>query len=225
LFAHSPKIVTDGLVLALDAGNVKSYVSGSTTWFDKSGRDNNGTLVNGPTFNSANLGSVVFDGVDDYITLPNGLLSGTGDFTVNQWIKSDSNELGGTIFGNYPSGNLQLFFGYNFIGMWLNNNSTYLGTSPWNTTLPEFTTQPVMITALRSGSTTYFYINSSLKKTGSSSSSIGTSSNIFRIGDNSNNSSSEQFKGGVYSTQIYNRALSADEVSQNFNALRGRFGI
>jgi hypothetical protein len=224
-FTHSPKIVTDGLVLSLDAGNTKSYVSGSTTWFDKSGFSNNGTLTNGPTFNTGSLGSIVFDGVDDYITLPNGLLSGTGDFTVNQWIKSDSNELGGTTFGNYPSGNLQLFFGFNFIGMWLNNNSTYLGTSPWNTTLPEFTTQPVMITALRSGSTTYFYINGSLKKTGSSSSTIGISSSIFRIGDNTNNAGGEQFKGSVFSTQVYNRALTPSEVLQNYNATKGRFGL
>jgi hypothetical protein len=220
-----PKISTNGLVLALDAGNRLSYVSGSTLWNDISNNNNNGTLTNGPTFNATNGGSIVFDGVDDYVALPNGLLSGTGDFTINQWIKADSNEHGGTTFGNYPSGNLQLFFGFNFIGMWLSNSSTYLGTSPWNTTLPEFTTQPVMITALRSGSTTYFYINGSLKKTGSSSSSIGTSSNIFRIGDNTNNVGSEQFKGSVFSTQVYNRALSAQEVLQNFNTQKSRFGL
>ncbi len=68
-FIHSPKIVTDGLVLALDAGNVKSYASGSTTWFDKSGNAYNGTLVNGPTFNTGSLGSIVFDGTNDYVSL------------------------------------------------------------------------------------------------------------------------------------------------------------
>jgi hypothetical protein len=65
-FVHSPKIVTDGLVLSLDAGNVKSYPGSGTVWTDKSGFNNNGTLTNGPTFNSANGGSIVFDGVDDY---------------------------------------------------------------------------------------------------------------------------------------------------------------
>jgi hypothetical protein len=220
-----PATVTSGLVLELDAGNIKSYQSGSTTWFDKSGNGYNGTLANGPTFNTGSLGSIVFDGTDDYITLPNGLLSGTGDFTINQFIKANANETGGTIFGNYPSGNLQVFFGSNYIGMWLNNNSTYLGTSPWNTVLPEFTTQPVMITAIRSGTTTSFYINGDLKKTGSSSSTIGISSNPFRIGDNTNSSSSEKFTGNIYYTQVYNRALSASEVQQNFNATRARFGI
>jgi hypothetical protein len=220
-----PNTVTSGLVLELDAGNIKSYQSGSTTWFDKSGFANNGTLINGPTFNTGSNGSIVFDGVDDYITLPNGLLLGTGDFTVNQWIKTDITEKGGTTFGNYPSGNLQIFFGYNYIGLWLGNNSTYLGISPWNVVLPEFTTQSVMITATRSGTTTYFYINGEIKKTGSSSTTIGTPSSIFRIGDNSNSTSGEQFKGNIYLTQTYNRALTAQEILQNYNATKTRFGL
>jgi hypothetical protein len=62
-----PHIVTDGLVLSLDAANIKSYASGSTTWFDKSGFGTNGTLTNGPTFSSANGGIIVFDGVNDSI--------------------------------------------------------------------------------------------------------------------------------------------------------------
>ena len=76
-FIHSPQIVTSGLVLSLDAGNTKSYPGTGTTWFDKSGNTYNGTLTNGPTFNTANLGSIVFDGVDDYVTC------GTIPFTSN----------------------------------------------------------------------------------------------------------------------------------------------
>jgi len=64
-----PAIITSGLVLELDAGNIKSYQSGSTTWFDKSGNASNGTLINGPTFNTGSLGSIVFDGVDDYVSV------------------------------------------------------------------------------------------------------------------------------------------------------------
>jgi hypothetical protein len=225
MFYGTPPIVTNGLVLNLDCGNRLSYPTSGTTWTDLSGFANNGTLTNGPTYNPNNLGSIVFDGTDDWVTLPNGLLSGTGDFTVNQWIKTDITENGGTTFGNYPSGNLQIFFGYNYIGMWLGNPSTYLGTTPWNVTLPEFTTQSVMITAGRSGVTTYYYINGEIKKTGSSSTTIGTSSNIFRIGTNSNNSFGEQFKGGIYTTQIYNRALTSSEVLQNYNAYKSRFGL
>ena len=68
-FQRGPNIVTNGLVLALDAGNPKSYVNGSTIWYDRSGNGNNGTLTNGPTFSSANGGSIVFDGVNDYVEM------------------------------------------------------------------------------------------------------------------------------------------------------------
>ena len=64
---YSPKIVTNGLVLCLDAGNTKSYSGSGTTWTDLSESATNGTLTNGPTFNSDNKGSIVFDGIDDYI--------------------------------------------------------------------------------------------------------------------------------------------------------------
>ena len=68
--AHSPSIVMNGLVLALDAANSKSYPGSGTTWTDLSGNSNTGTLTNGPTYNSANGGSIVFDGVDDGVNIP-----------------------------------------------------------------------------------------------------------------------------------------------------------
>jgi hypothetical protein len=217
-----PNTVRSGLVLQLDAGNHRSYPGSGTAWTDMSGLGNTGTLTNGPTFNSANGGGVVLDGTNDYIDLPYQVLSGGGNFTVTAWIKSDVHD-GGTVFGNYPAGNLQIFFGRRFIGMWLNNQTTYLGTSPYTETLPEFTTNPTQITAIRRNtSDTEFYINNELKKTGSSSSTIGTTSN-FRIGTNT--IGNERYDGTVYSIQVYNRALTAAEVLQNYNALRSRFGL
>ena len=72
-FNYSPNIITDGLVLYLDAANTKSYPGSGTTWRDLSKSQLNGTLTNGPTFNSSNGGSIVFDGVDDYVNLGNVL--------------------------------------------------------------------------------------------------------------------------------------------------------
>ena len=66
-----PEIVEDGLVLALDAGNTKSYPGSGTTWTDLSGNGNNGSLVNGVGYNSGNLGSLSFDGVNDYVNFGN----------------------------------------------------------------------------------------------------------------------------------------------------------
>ena len=89
-FNYSPKIVTDGLVLYLDAANPNSYVSGSTSWRDISRGGNNGTLVNGPTFNSANGGSIVFDGVDDNISFSGNTFNyspGTsGGISLEIWV-------------------------------------------------------------------------------------------------------------------------------------------
>ena len=79
------KVVTSGLVLCLDAGNGKSFVSGSSTWFDLSRNGNNGTLTNGPTYNTASGGSIVFDGIDDHIYLGDVLDLGTSDLTINVW--------------------------------------------------------------------------------------------------------------------------------------------
>lgn len=155
-----------------------------------------------------------FDGTDDYLGLPNGILQGTSDFTVCQIVESSAGNAGGTTFGSYPSSNLQIFYGNRFIGMYLDNASTYLGTSPWSTTLPEFTTSPTMITATRSGTVLKFYINGELKKTGSSSSTVGNSSTLFRIGTNTGGN--ERFTGNIDTTQVYNRALSDEEIVKNF---------
>ena len=85
MYYRTPPIVTNGLVLALDAGNTLSYVSGSTTWRDLSGNNNSGSLVNGPTFNSVNGGSIVFDGSNDYVEI--SPVNASSQFTLNFWIK------------------------------------------------------------------------------------------------------------------------------------------
>jgi hypothetical protein len=90
-YYNGPKAVMDGLVMYLDAGNTKSYLSGSSTWNDLSGNGNNGTLTNGPTFSSANGGSIVFDGVDDTITVPySSTLDPTGGITIEAWIYANN---------------------------------------------------------------------------------------------------------------------------------------
>jgi hypothetical protein len=181
-----------------------------------SGNGYNGTLVNGVTFNSyQNSGGFIFDGTDDYIDLQYAIIGGTGDFTVNQWIQSDVSETGGTTFGNFGAGALQVFYGNTYMGFWLNNNSAYVDAPV------PFSSNPVMITAIRSGTTTYFYQNGVLLKTGASSANIGAAN--FRIGTNT--STNEQFTGKVFVTQTYNRALSLAEITQNYNAQKSRFGL
>jgi len=209
------RIVTDGLILSLDASDQNSYTSGSTTWRDLAG-SNNGTLTNGPTFSSAgNASSIVFDGSDDYVNLPNGLLSGTSDFTIIQWVQSNGAGVG-TTFGNYNSGNLQFGWSNSYVFLWLDNSSAYASTS-------NFTTSITMIAGRRIGTTTNYLKNGIVISTGSSNASIGNSNSNFRIGTNS--TTNEQYNGKIYTTMVYNRGLSNAEILQNYNAQKGRFGL
>jgi hypothetical protein len=83
---YSPKIITDGLVLYLDAANTRSYPGSGTVWSDLSRGGNNGTLRNGPTFNSGNGGSIVFDGVNDYASFPNNTNLDNQKITMENWV-------------------------------------------------------------------------------------------------------------------------------------------
>lgn len=208
-------IVTSGLVLNLDAGFTPSYPTTGTTWYDLSGNLNSGTLTNGPTFNSSNGGSIIFDGADDYVNLPNGLLSGNGDFTIIQWVQSNGGSVG-TTFGNYPSGTLQFGWSDSYVFLWLDNSSAYASTS-------NFTTAITMIAGRRIGTTTNYMKNGAVLSTGSSNASIGDSNANFRIGTNIQ--TGEQYNGKIYTTLVYNRGLSNSEILQNYNAQKGRFGL
>ncbi|MFY7884644.1 MAG: hypothetical protein ACOVOV_07360, partial [Dolichospermum sp.] len=82
----TPTIVTNGLVLNLDAANTKSYVSGSTNWFSLGNPSLSGSLVNGPAFSSENGGSIVFDGVNDYVQIDNPSILQNQNFSISTWI-------------------------------------------------------------------------------------------------------------------------------------------
>ena len=235
MFAHSPKIVTDGLVLALDAGNTKSYVSGSTTWFDKSGFANNGTLTNGPTFSSANGGSIVFDGVDDYIDLGssvNSFMRTNLPITLEAFVFINTSSNNETIIGNtWASTGLMIRkTSTNTIRFILvENGGNYRGKDS-----PTITTGWYYIVGTYNGNgindlnNINIYINSSnLNSLGIFEGTVTTitpirNTNIATTGDNGNFAF---LNGKVATARIYNRALSPTEITQNFNALRGRFGI
>ncbi len=105
-----PNIVTNGLVLHLDAANTKSYSGSGTTWTDLSGNGNNGTLTNGPTFDSANYGSVVHDGVDDYI-VGNTPVTGNTNATMTGFVKITLNKKGAFFKNSDGSGGYSIGIG------------------------------------------------------------------------------------------------------------------
>ena len=94
--SYGPNIVTDSIVLTIDAGNRNSYIGSGTNWNDLSGNASNGTLTNGPTFNSSNIGSIVFDGVDDFVTGTNVVISSQATLLV--WFKTSNAQVNKWLF-------------------------------------------------------------------------------------------------------------------------------
>jgi len=221
---RGPRIVTNGLVLALDAGSTKSYPSSGTTWFDRSGNRNNGTLTNGPTFNSANGGTIVFDGTNDYVDCGNILASLT-NLSLECFIKL------GTQTTNYNG----------IISKTLDNTNGYeIRTTNYTSTTTDAAFRYVgdnasvgfgtltngvwyHLVATGTSGSQKVYINGALYSSGTVASTPSSNANALVIG--------KLAYSGLYANmsmgfaRVYNRALSASEVLQNFNAQRYRFGI
>jgi len=231
-FKYSPSIITEGLVLYLDAANPYSYVSGSTSWNDISRGGNNGTLVNGPTFNTGSLGSIVFDGVDDYVDCGNPLsLQITGSLTLGIWMKASTSSAIGSlinksieIFGNSNQKVYELGFLNGNMYFQLGNGTTV--ASLFYSSTPVVNNAWHYIICTWDGTTgtnsMKMYYDGSLVIQGDST--ISTIQNVvftLQIG----NGRRFPYTGNASITQIYNRALSAQEVLQNYNATKTRFGL
>ena len=222
-----PDIVDTGLVLALDAADRNSYPGSGTTWTDLSGNGNNGTLVNGPTFNSANGGSIVFDGTNDYAEVPttssiNDCLS--GDFAYELWTFPKTN---GFVFGKiFAKGAYQQSTGFNGLRYRTSDFNTAWQFNTNNESLTLFTLPPNIwyhLVITRSGTTLSGYLNGNI--TSSYTTSFNFCGNFpLRISANSQGNPDTTSQNLPVFRQ-YNRALTATEIQQNFNATRSRFGI
>ena len=219
-FANNAPIVTDGLVFYVDAGNGNSYPGSGTTWTDLVG-GNDGTLTNGPTYSSDNGGSIVFDGTNDYCDTNYDLpaQSSTTTFSWNLWIRlnsgGDGNEV---IFGNRhgTSGGGSTQFIKITPTKWEYHNG---GGDNLNYTIPL--NQWVNVCLVKNQGTHYYYSNGSQVATRSSTKSVG-SIPVF-IGDDGAGGITNPANVNFSSAAIYEKALSASEVLQNYNALKNRF--
>jgi hypothetical protein len=218
-------IVTEGLVLYLDAANYKSYTSGSTVWGDMSGNNNSGSLVNGPIFNSVNAGSIQFDGVDDYAQFSHSsILDFLNSISLCFWFKTsqsvdaylttksnDSFYFGvGPVFTT-PS--KLSFFANDVTGGWIQSNKS-VDDNSWNYGVVTW-----------NGSVINIYINSVLDVSVLRGGTMRTGTNVLGVGARINSSFGGYLSGSIANAAYYNRALSAQEVLQNYNALKGRFGL
>jgi hypothetical protein len=219
-------IVTDGLVLNLDAGFVGSYPTINTTWYDISGNNNSGSLINGPTFNSANSGSIVFDGVDDSINYPTFTFTNQ-PYTLEMWGKlpgpldtanrrtiftfgSNVGEFSNTsvFFTNFTLDSVLTFlnFGFSTAGSILLNTPFH-----W-----VFTVDSSNLVRIYFNGTPTTSPNTQLV----GYTTVSSQYNVFGV-----RGSGRYYNGNLYTARIYNKALSSTEVLQNYNAQKARFGL
>lgn len=234
-----PSILTNGLVMALDAANSKSYPGSGTTWTDLSGNGNSGTLTNGPTFNSANGGTIIFDGVDDRISVSDFNYGRTG-CTVASWVKYNATttgykegivskwQTGAGIINEFILGSSQGVEGtapgnpYFYI---FNTNNQSVGIADTSTIMVVGTWYHVLGTF--DGLNVRIYLNGQYRgiSTNSTSSTIKTVASqpiaLASFG------STFQYNTNCHISlaQIYNRALTPSEVLQNYNSQKSRFNL
>ena len=226
-------IVTSGLVLNLDAGNPASYPGIGITWTDISGNGNNGTLVNGPTYTSANGGSLIFDGTNDYVNCGNGtsINFGTGDMTASVWMKRSNLVTGGRLYakGGFTSDagttatagfGLAMFTGLSN-GVAPTGQARVTPVSPIPAGSGEWV-NAVMVLERTVNVRTFKNATLVATNTTSVTGSLTGTSNLF-LGASS--VTSNFYAGEIANFTLYNRALTNAEILQNFNALRGRYGL
>lgn len=227
--SHSPSIVTNGLVLCVDAGNPRSYSGTGTSWNDATSSGYNFTLTNGPSYTSSNPGYFTFDGVNDIAIAGYNTALDTQTPTVEVWIKTNATSQNGfwfekgavntqySLFQEGPSIQWRQFMssGQGLVNM-STTTATYINTNSWYQVVGTYT----------SGSR-ILYINGVQVNSDTQVGTIATNSSGMSIGAYGGNSGSNSYwyNGALSICRVYNRALSATEVLQNFNATRGRYGI
>ena len=210
---HSPKVVTDGIVMGLDAANTRSYVGSGTTWTDLIG-SNNGTLTNGPTYSSDRSGAIVFDGTNDYVNAP---VTKTASCTFSCWAKT-TNVDSRMLFNAGPDGSgPDLFFSTNGVTSW----------NTWDGNGNPFVSTPASVT---DGNWHYYVVvndassNAKLyydgELLGTATYKNASANTNLTIGGNTN---TYQWNGSISNFQLHNKVLTAAEVQQNYNALKGRY--
>ena len=221
---YSPKIITNGLVLSLDAANNKSYPRSGTTWTDLSGNNNTGTLTNGPTFNAGNQGSIVFDGTNDYFRIQNFTsMNVQGPGTVTYWGKFSDlgsvsvNKCALTITNGSGSA-LQVGLRDAQGVVWKAGGTTLLS---YNTPTLNVITQWSLTF---DNANLQMYINGILTNSTTSAVAQTSISAEFYLAT-FRSDASEAFSGTIYSTTIYNRVLTSTEILNNYNANKSRFGL
>ena len=218
-------IVQQGLVLNLDAGNPYSYAGAGTTWYDTSGNNYNGALTFGPTYSSDNGGSIVFDGQNDYVSIPsNSNFNNGNNITVEAWVRCSN-------WGNFNHPMI-VAKGINAEWiLWKSNDVGVVGKLGWRAAGQAYSTTTLLdnvwyqCVGSVGSSGTKVYVNGILE--GTNGTTVFTSGNIdVTIAAGLVSGSPSNILGAnVAVTRIYNRQLTDSEVLQNYNATKSRYGL
>jgi hypothetical protein len=218
-------IITRGLLFHMDASTPESYPGSGTVWSDMGPSGYTGTLTNGPTYSTAGGGTIVFDGTNDYVVVPDAApLRLVGNSTMCLWVKPTVVKNYGNLIwkANYPSN------GYGLIS--LSNGDVQLQISPSPGPNPAFGAGTIvnnvwcyLSVTINTSNSVVFYKNGTATVTTTTSYPVLTGTTTLRIGADTDNS--RYFNGSMAVVQMYDRVLSAAEVAQNYNIQRNRFGI
>jgi hypothetical protein len=233
------RIVTSGLVFALNAADRNSYAGTGTTWRDISGNGYNGTLTNGPTYNSNFGGYIAFDGSNDYVNVGIGTginQLGTGDFTITGWFRRPNTGIfSGNIIGDYYTGATEVTGQWQVADGSTNNTGTSsiyvyrVGYSAgwlfFNTSTGLPTNTWVNFAVSRIGTNVTLYANGVNLGTATDSGSWGQTLGNLNVGIDGDNAS-EANNGWIANVSVYKgKGLTTAEVLQNYNAQKIRFGL
>lgn len=231
--SYNPKIITNGLILNLDAANRKSYPTTGASWTDLTTNKINCTLYNSPTFSSSNVGYLTFNGTNQYAQIPvNSSYSFSTSFTLGCWFYANSNGIDSTLEIFHKRNNAPTYVSYGIswrLPTGSSNNNLFSRVGFTDGTVSDLNSSTLSVSGWYYGVQTYngsshiLYINGLPNVSGSVSKTIKDDGIAPTIA--SFNGSSEFFSGRVSICQLYNRALTAFEILQNYNATKGRFGL
>jgi hypothetical protein len=223
---HSPNSITNGLVFYFDAKNPRSYVGTGNTCNSLIGSSSAGETVNGPVYNSN--GYFSFDGSNDYLRFPNSTNLDVQNFTVEVWVRTNATTQNGFWFEKGTvNTQYSLFQEGGGIQCRINNGSGVINTITVTTANYMTITSWYQVVFTFTTGSQRCYINAAVAGTGTTSATVATNSGGMSIGayGGYSGSSSYYYNGDQSIAKVYNRVLSAAEIKQNFNALRGRYGI
>jgi hypothetical protein len=218
-----PGIVTTNLSMFLDAGNASSYPGSGTAWTDLSGNSRNGTLTNGPTYTSADGGYIVFDGVNDFVQCSGSITATAATFVTWMRRNGPQDDFDGIIYSRGAAATGISFFGTTNKISYTWNNA--VDTYSWDSglTIPDLTWCMIAVSVTSTSATAYLCQSSGITSATNTVSHTSTTLDDIKIGQD--DLGGRFFTGNIATAMIYDRALSAGEITQNFNALRGRYGL